>query len=214
MSSVHQDAFFAPPLGGRFVVSRILDGDGTMPSSIFSSSCCRRLPVDQLDDEEELVVDAKPEKLQHGELPLTSIFQRLAVLCMLNRASAKNVKTTAGAPPTSLQMAELNLERLTGIDMKAEAAKERDLGFVPFHFGTAFLVANWLVRAAPSACARSGYPSTVHACSLPAARRHRVLSSSSAALSTRPGWRSSSARDARVARRVPGRAPSCLARCS
>ena len=97
----------------------------------------------RLEDEEEMVDASRPEKVPHGDAPFSGIFQRLATMCSGNRSTPKNL----GGSITTLQVAELQLERLTGIDLKADAAKELDMGFFRLHFGTSFLIGNWLVRA-------------------------------------------------------------------
>ena len=93
-----------------------------------------------LDDDDEMVVDSYPEK--QPEPPLGGLFQRLAYLCAGHRG---NMKDLEAAPLTPLQQAESKLERLTGINLKAVAYKERSMGTFRYNFGTSFLVGNWLV---------------------------------------------------------------------
>jgi len=99
----------------------------------------------QLGDEEAMVVNGKSEK--HREVPLSSIFQRLVTLCAGNRESKRSMghATRDASALTTLQVAEFQLERMTNIDIKADIARERQLGFFALHFGTAFLVGNWVL---------------------------------------------------------------------
>ena len=179
----------------------------------------------RLEDEEEMVDSSRPEKVPHGDAPPGSaIFQRLATMCQGNRSTPKGL---TGGSLTTLQIAELQLERLTGIDLKADAAKELEMGFFQLHFGTSFLIGNWLVR--PHAF--GGRPNRAVATSprrsaslaLPchgtprqfchSLSRNHLRSSSPEPPSTRHGSRSSFAHAARAACPACGLPSSSLAPC-
>ena len=124
-----------PPLARaamKMVIAPCLPGIGQR-----SIACYR------LEDEEAMVDSSRSEKVPHGDAPVSGIFQRLATMCSVNKSAPKGL---TGESLTTLQIAELQLERLTGIDLKAEAAKELEIGFLQLHFGTSFLTGNWLVR--------------------------------------------------------------------
>ncbi|KAL1511339.1 hypothetical protein AB1Y20_006142 [Prymnesium parvum] len=73
---------------------------------------------------------------------MTSIFQRLAAVC-LHRCST--TRAPGGEVISPQQLAEQQLQQLTGRDLKGEAEREAHLGFLRLHFGTTFLVGNWML---------------------------------------------------------------------